>query len=323
MDRDILKNLKEYLEKTDFPEEIKAQIMLGATMGVKPETIIRTATETLSAIETEKAEESTPRQEIQGDYNETELTIIAMLTENTGAHILDSGGAYGRNWQRNRQIKDWNKLPVLEVTVWKDGEVDFSLNIYHYLRKFLEVTPTSKMLTKWLYRYGEKPELRNKSWLACIESWTEMLRDFFGYTIEPTFNSYNWENILSQVIQGCVIHAPTRYSFETETYLILQIHGGCDVRGGYTDPVVFYLEEDLIGQFYHTMNAILAYCGCTQLSSDDGGFHWYGEKETKDYSLPKYWISKPSKENAKNWEYHLVCEKCHKKVKFASDLEMI
>lgn len=32
----------------------------------------------------------------------TERVLIAMLTENTGRHMLDSGGAYGRNWERNR-----------------------------------------------------------------------------------------------------------------------------------------------------------------------------------------------------------------------------
>ena len=30
--------------------------------------------------------------------------IYKMLTENTGVHMLDSGGAYGRNWERN-QVK--------------------------------------------------------------------------------------------------------------------------------------------------------------------------------------------------------------------------
>ena len=31
-----------------------------------------------------------------------EQTIFEMITENTGSHMLDSGGAYGRNWQRNQ-----------------------------------------------------------------------------------------------------------------------------------------------------------------------------------------------------------------------------
>ena len=31
----------------------------------------------------------------------TREALHAMLTTNTGSHMLDSGGAYGRNWERN------------------------------------------------------------------------------------------------------------------------------------------------------------------------------------------------------------------------------
>ena len=32
-----------------------------------------------------------------------EQTIFDMITENTGTHMLDSGGVAGRNWQRNKE----------------------------------------------------------------------------------------------------------------------------------------------------------------------------------------------------------------------------
>ena len=45
--------------------------------------------------------------------NETmiEQTIYNMLTENTGTHMLDSGGGSGRHWQRNQKksIEDFKK----------------------------------------------------------------------------------------------------------------------------------------------------------------------------------------------------------------------
>ncbi len=34
--------------------------------------------------------------------NQTEKKIAEMLKENTGRHMLDSGGAYGRHWERNQ-----------------------------------------------------------------------------------------------------------------------------------------------------------------------------------------------------------------------------
>lgn len=40
-----------------------------------------------------------------------EQTIFEMITENTGTHMLDSGGDSGRNWQRNqgKSIDDFKK----------------------------------------------------------------------------------------------------------------------------------------------------------------------------------------------------------------------
>ena len=38
----------------------------------------------------------------------TERKLTAMLQENTGRSMLDSGDAYGRNWQRN-QTRDFRK----------------------------------------------------------------------------------------------------------------------------------------------------------------------------------------------------------------------
>jgi len=43
----------------------------------------------------------------------TKEIIYNMLTENTGRHMLDSGGAYGRNWERNqvKTIEDFENEP--------------------------------------------------------------------------------------------------------------------------------------------------------------------------------------------------------------------
>jgi len=34
--------------------------------------------------------------------NDTADILAGMFTENTGRHMLDSGGAYGRNWEHNQ-----------------------------------------------------------------------------------------------------------------------------------------------------------------------------------------------------------------------------
>ena len=51
-------------------------------------------------------------------------------------------------------------------------------------------------------------------------------------------NTYNHESNLSQVLQFTAI------KLLGEHYVILQIHGGCDVRGGYTDARLFKLDNE-------------------------------------------------------------------------------
>lgn len=46
-------------------------------------------------------------------------------------------------------------------------------------------------------------------------------------------NTYNHEELLSQILQYVY------FEWDNEAYIILQIHGGCDVRGGYTKPRIF------------------------------------------------------------------------------------
>jgi hypothetical protein len=62
--------------------------------------------------------------------------IYKMLTENTGAHMLDSGGAYGRNWERNqvKTIEDFENEPEELYTYSKRwNELSRTVSVYHYL----------------------------------------------------------------------------------------------------------------------------------------------------------------------------------------------
>ena len=54
-----------------------------------------------------------------------------------------------------------------------------------------------------------------------------------------TFNTCNGDSDLSQVLQGAWLE-----DADGDSYLLLQIHGGCDVRGGYTDAKLFKVEYD-------------------------------------------------------------------------------
>ena len=68
-------------------------------------------------------------------FTDTQKLVYAMLTENTGRHMLDSGGAYGRNWERNQAntIEDFDneQEQTIEKSEWtaKDGELTLNMSV--------------------------------------------------------------------------------------------------------------------------------------------------------------------------------------------------
>ena len=238
-----------------------------------------------------------------------------MLWENTGVHLLDSGDIYGRHWQKNRKIKDFKQLPALRVTVWDDGEINLSLNVFHYLTAFLACDKKSKGLERLFYVFAELPENLNMSWLGLMEEFAEkVLYNVFNFEVHKVVNTYNYENLLSQVLQ----YLPF-YDENDDPYIILQIHNGCDVRGGYTKPRFFkILEEDY---FYIAQHDVHASCDCCAVYSDDAGYHWYLMDSGKEVELSELWKVVPKKPKPKSWEYKLKCPKCGKDVQFYPSLD--
>lgn len=312
-----VKAVKPLLDEMPITDTEKAIAQTSIALGANPVKFLVSA---ISQHETEKAEKESSKefQNKPEDYKEIESIIHDMLTESTGTNIMDSGGAYGRNWQRNRQITDFRQLPDLKITVWKDGDVELSLNIFHYLTAYLETDETTRRLEEWFEEFCEKPENQDTHWLALMEEFSESMSEY-GFDVSRCWNSYNWENLLSQVLQGVTL---SKDHDEYDSYWILQIHNGCDVRGGYTKPRIFHVcdrDYSIIAQ-----NDVRSGCNCGPLYSDDGGYHWYDDSdifERDDDGLPKQWIPEPKTKDCKNWEYQLRCEKCSELVTFWPMLE--
>lgn len=164
--------------------------------------------------------------------------LADMLTENTGRHMLDSGGAYGRNWERNAgaDVATFKERPAVILSTWeRDGKTVvsyLSLDVFHFLSDRL--TGLSDIDAAFR-EFDAEPERASESWFANLEEFRETrddLRHVYGV------NTYNGEDALSQVLQYDV--------FETDDgdpVVALMIHGGCDVRGGYTAPRWFTLGE--------------------------------------------------------------------------------
>ena len=168
----------------------------------------------------------------------TKDVIAAMLTENTGAHFLDSGGHYGRHWERN-QGRDFEAEPyaTIEVGTFKaQGDDQRQLELWPVVSAYHWLTERLDYAADWQARFDAFAADRDDThWLEDMEAFAESLGADW-----QCVNTYNDECALSQTLQFIVVNPEGDCeALDGDTIVMLQIHGGCDMRGGYTAPKLF------------------------------------------------------------------------------------
>ncbi len=173
-------------------------------------------------------------------------TIISMLLENTGKHPMDSGGANGRRWQRN-QFRDFeSEEPItfeVNINYNEDGTV-----------RYRDIIPTIT-LYHWLMGANIEEDERAEEFNALIDKADPWCEDL-AFTTEQCYqklmewdadiddercyNTYNDSDCLDQVIQY------QHLTIGDDPYVLISVHGGADVRGGYAASRLFYLDEDML-----------------------------------------------------------------------------
>lgn len=244
----------------------------------------------------------------------TEKIVGQMLKENTGTHMLDSGGVGGRSWQRN-QDRDFASEPEAVL----DQQGCTTLSVYHWLVKQLKYDP---VIDSFFAKWGSIGSLKDKNWLAVPELFCDpengplakmgfKLGGIYGDSSGPfCTNTYNGEDALSQVIQfwyGTLIDGPeyngdlrketVRNALAAEIdgrpFVLLSIHGGCDVRGGYTQPRFFWVDGDDGTEIFDNAKVSLYCPPCgSRWDSDNGGYSFmtvesYYPETDQDYFVPK------------------------------------
>lgn len=211
-----------------------------------------------------------------------ENVIFKMLTENTGAALCDSGGAYGRNWERNasKKIKDFENEPMALCEV-SHGYLNVTFSVFHHLINTLEIDDFCEKFNRL------KCDNWNGDYYGTSDSqcaWLEK-NDFYVDDYRSAFNTYNWDSNFSQVLQGTFL----RQGGHTDEYVLLQIHGGCDVRGGYTDAKLFKVNEHFLYEtayFSINENLCLDYFSGGDVSlhnNETGGDEYLGAFELDEF----------------------------------------
>lgn len=251
----------------------------------------------------------------------TAEVLKKMLVENTGRSMLDSGGipqydengnythsagGYGRNYERNslvdfdNQPRSWvefhlrkNKETGLEL------EILYTASLYHWLLDRVEYEPGMDEL------FRDFCAESTDSYLDDMVNWVKKIAEERGVEVAggcygdsaperaAIINTAGHESVLSQDIQFLP------FVLDDEPFVLLQIHNGADIRGGYTRPRVFgpgsCYDLDYLYMFADG-SVVCDTCGARWYTDD--AYHWCqdegaqmdlrGIRGSKNYSVMKF-----------------------------------
>lgn len=171
---------------------------------------------------------------------ETKQLIYKMLTENTGKHMCDSGMSDNRHWQRNQKktIQDFENEP--EEHIYREGDYIYrNLSVFHYLSELEldDICSDFNKINTDCQDWDATTNDDNFLYGVSKEAWNTLKQTNYVKFIR-SFNTYNYESDLMQTLQGANL------TINDEEYILIQIHNGADVRGGYTDAKLFKLNDE-------------------------------------------------------------------------------
>ena len=202
----------------------------------------------------------TTKTQTQKTTSNTKELIFSMLTENTGTHMLDSGGTSGRMWQRNANkcIADFDNEPA-ELYQYdpKYNEIYRTVSVFHYLTHNLEVDDIAFNFNE-LNTNAEDWEADCKEdnaylYGVSLNAWLDLVTSN-EVEVSRSWNTYNGESDLSQTLQGANLLINDEY------YILIQIHGGADARGGYTDAKLFKCGDYMDGMIHEYLREYTDSC---------------------------------------------------------------
>lgn len=174
--------------------------------------------------------------------------VYAMLTERTAHHLTDSGGIYGRQYERNqaKTIEDFIAEPD-EPYVFdaERGELERTVSVFQYLTRY----ELDDVCDKFNELNTDPPdwEADCDAYGVSVAAWDSLKE--YEPEVGRVWNTYNEESDLSQILQCADLRLYV--DGQEEDYIIVQVHGGCDARSGYTDAKLFKVPDwlDYISEY--------------------------------------------------------------------------
>jgi len=171
---------------------------------------------------------------------ETMKAVAGMLTENTGKSVMGCEYVYGAQYEqhKDKSPEDFSKEPLVQYEFLSEGSILVSVNIFHFLCSNYIHSPEMNNLFK---NYVENIDEPSPFYKEEVEDFTDFIQTDCNKNVKDFYggweNTYNYDNNLSQdyMFAGYII--------DGILYEVIMTHNGCDIRGGYSYPVWFRVEE--------------------------------------------------------------------------------
>ena len=189
-----------------------------------------------------------------------------MLREETDRNLCDSGGMYGYAYECRRQIRNFDDLPGGWLTVYR-GDLMWTKSTYQVLIRHL--TYDAEM-TRRLASLLRSEADQNATQSDIIEGFIADVADSYDDVIGGD-GTNNGDGIMDVHMSYDIFRR------DGQSYIILSIHGGCDIRWGYTRPRVFTLDD--VDSFLMEFEDLTMECNCIMVNNYD--IEDIGEDEQK------------------------------------------
>ena len=170
-----------------------------------------------------------------------------------------------------REFPDWLSRQYLDVQdlAFVDFEVDEQLELPEDLADtgYVAEGISQRWATDQLSNYDQLSDYDEQYLLDVCGFTRPKVGGFFDDDQPLCINTYNHEDWLSQTLQYI------GFSVEDQRVALMQIHQGCDVRGGYTPPSYFDVSGD-----DHEL-----------LSNAEGDIYCTSDVQDGPYDEPHYW----------------------------------
>jgi len=228
---------------------------------------------------------------------ELEQFLLKQFTTNTGINMLDSGGDNGRKWQRNadKTITDFNSEPEVSVDLddWyfkhntDTSDLVPTVSTWHHMNNNLELDGLCDEFNAIPCDNWDSGQAYGLSLAGA---------DFLnsrGFKILEPWNSYNYESNLDYVLQGANVIPEDSSNFEFPEYILIQVHLGADVRGGYTDAKLYKVSNEYFNtnpEVYGTIDGVNVSTSYNSynLTDDDGNAVPINKNSETSLSVSEY-----------------------------------